>query len=227
MPPAQVLPAVPYGRMPVPYGRMQHVSHGPAHHPQPSACGGTTPVAATGSPPAGPPPMVPPTVPAATHPAPRAPPAPKPQAESVRAQYTEAQRSQQAELTRERVAVGQSASPARPVAPGEALPQPAPAAPTEAPPAPVAPGEPVLGVLAPTHGAQSAPVGSGDAPPMRGLPAAVPAEPMAQEAAVVRPPDIGELLAQALDTYRREVAGGEWAARAATGTEADVGELIA
>ena len=62
---------------------------------------------------------------------------------------------------------------------------------------------------------------------MRGGPAEVQAAPVAQEAAVVRPLDISELRAQALDTYRREVAGGEWAAHAASGMEADVGELIA
>ena len=62
---------------------------------------------------------------------------------------------------------------------------------------------------------------------MRGLPAAVQAAHVAQEAAVVRPPDISELVAQALDTYRREVAGGEWAALAASRMEADLGELIA
>ena len=70
---------------------------------------------------------------------------------------------------------------------------------------------------APAYGVQ-------DDPPMRGLPAE--AQALAQEAAVARPPDISELLAQAVDTYRREVAGGERAAHAACGMEADVGELI-
>ena len=62
---------------------------------------------------------------------------------------------------------------------------------------------------------------------MRGLPAEVQAAPAAQDAAAARPRDINELLVQALDTYRREVAGGEGAAQAAPGKEADVGELIA
>ena len=62
---------------------------------------------------------------------------------------------------------------------------------------------------------------------MRGLPAEAQAAPVAQGAAVVRPPDISELLAQARDTYRRQVAGGEAAAQAASGMEADVGELSA
>ena len=53
------------------------------------------------------------------------------------------------------------------------------------------------------------------------------AAPAAQDAAAARPRDISELLAQALDTYRREVAGGEGAAQAAPGKEGDVGELIA
>ena len=76
VPPAKVLPAMPYGGA-------QHVSHGPAHQPQPSTSGGTTPVAATGAPPTGPPPTVPTTEPAAAHPTPRAPPAPEPRAEST------------------------------------------------------------------------------------------------------------------------------------------------
>ena len=42
-----------------------------------------------------------------------------------------------------------------------------------------------------------------------------------------RPRDISELLGQALDAYRQEAAGGEGAAQAAPGSEADVGELIA
>ena len=113
------------------------------------------------------------------------------------------------------------------MAPVEALPQPAPAKLTEAPPALVAPGEPVTSGLAPLYGAKPAPVKSRETPPMKGLPAAVQAALVAQGAAVVRPPDISELLAQALDTYRQEVAGGEWATPAATGTDANVGELIA
>ena len=46
-------------------------------------------------------------------------------------------------------------------------------------------------------------------------------------AAETGPRDISELLAQALDAYRRDAAGGEGAAQAAPGSEADVGELIA
>ena len=49
----------------------------------------------------------------------------------------------------------------------------------------------------------------------------------AQEAAAAGPRDISELLAQALDAYRREAAGSEGATQAAPGSEADVGELIA
>ena len=49
----------------------------------------------------------------------------------------------------------------------------------------------------------------------------------AQEAAAASPRDISELLAQALDAYRREAAGGEGAAQAAPGSEADIGKLIA
>ena len=79
---------------------------------------------------------------------------------------------------------------------------------------------PVPGGPPPAHGVQ-------DAPPMRGLPAEVQAAPAAQDAAAARLPNISELLAQALDTYRRQVAGGEGAAQAAPGKEADVGELIA
>ena len=84
----------------------------------------------------------------------------------------------------------------------------------------MAPGGLVPSGPAPAHGVQ-------DTPLMRGLLAEVQAAPVAPEAAVLRPPDISEVLAQALDTYRREVAGGAWAAHAASGMEADVGELIA
>ena len=79
---------------------------------------------------------------------------------------------------------------------------------------------PVPGGPPPTHGVQ-------DAPPMGGPTAEVQAANAAQEAAAAGPRDIGELLAQALDAYRREAAGGEGAAQAAPGSEADVGELIA
>ena len=79
---------------------------------------------------------------------------------------------------------------------------------------------PVPGGLPPTHGVQ-------DEPFMRGLPAEVQAAPAAQDAAAARPRAISELLAQALDKYRREAAGGKGAAQAAPGKEADVGGLIA
>ena len=87
---------------------------------------------------------------------------------------------------------------------------------------PVVPGGPmpVPAGVTPAHGVQ-------DGPPMGGIPAEVQAAPAAQEAAADCPRDISELPAQALDTYRREVTGGEGAAQAAQGNEADVGELIA
>ena len=72
----------------------------------------------------------------------------------------------------------------------------------------------------PTHGVQ-------DATPMGGPTAGVQAANAAQEAAAAGPRDISELLAQALDAYRREAAGSEGATQAAPGSEADVGELIA
>ena len=96
---------------------------------------------------------------------------------------------------------------------GSAMPQGAPL---------VVPGGPmpVPGGPPRAHGVQ-------DAPPMGGLPAEVQAAPAAQEGAAARPRDISKLLAQALDTYRQEAAGGGGAAQAATGSEADVGELMA
>ena len=72
----------------------------------------------------------------------------------------------------------------------------------------------------PTHGVRGA-------TPMGGPTAGVRAADAAQEAAAAGPGDINELLAQALDAYRREAAGSEGAAPAAPGREADVGELIA
>ena len=51
--------------------------------------------------------------------------------------------------------------------------------------------------------------------------------PVAHGAAVARPPDISELLAQAVETYRREAAGGAQAEPAATGTHTDVGVVFA
>ena len=223
-PPAQVPPAVPYGGM-------QHVSHGPARHPHPDAPKWTPPVATGGVPPAGPTPTLPPTLPAEAHRAWQAPLAPTPQAELVEAWYAEAKQSQPAVLTRERAAATPRATPARHVALGEALPQPAAQVPpskrTGAPPAPAVPGAPVTGGLAPAYGATPAPVECRGAPPMEGLPTAVQVAPVAQGATVAGPPDISELLAQALETYRREAAGGAQAEPAAMGTHSDVGELIA
>ena len=79
---------------------------------------------------------------------------------------------------------------------------------------------PVPGGLPPTHGVR-------DVPSMGGPTAEVQATHATQEAAAAGPRDISELLAQALDAYRREAAGGEGAAQAAPGSEADVGELTA
>ena len=49
----------------------------------------------------------------------------------------------------------------------------------------------------------------------------------AQEAAAAGPRDISELLAQALEAYRRTAAEGDGAAPEAPGRGADAGELIA
>ena len=99
--------------------------------------------------------------------------------------------------------------------PPQAAPAPGPAVPRGAPPMVPVPGGPP-----PTHGVH-------DAPPMGGRTAEVQAANAAQEATAAGPRDTSELLAQALDAYRREAAGGEGAAQAALGSEADVGELIA
>ena len=86
------------------------------------------------------------------------------------------------------------------------------------------------------HGAGRAHAGAGwsasdawgeDAPPRGGATAEVQMASAAQEAAATGPRDISELLAQSLDAYRREAAGGEGASQAAPRSEADVGELIA
>ena len=69
----------------------------------------------------------------------------------------------------------------------------------------------------PTQGVQDA----------KGPTAEVQAANAVQGAAAAGPRDISELLAQALDAYWREAAGGEGAAQAAPGSEAEVGELIA
>ena len=62
----------------------------------------------------------------------------------------------------------------------------------------------------PAHGVQ-------DPHPMGGLTAEVQAAHATQEATAARPRDFSVLLAQALDAYRREAAGGEGAAQAARG----------
>ena len=83
-------------------------------------------------------------------------------------------------------------------------------------PEPVVPG----GGPPPTHGMQgAAPVGR----PM----AVEQAGDAAREAAAAGPRDISELLAQALEAYRRTAAGGDGAAPEAPGRGADAGELIA
>ena len=150
---------------------------------------------------------------------------------AVGARYAEAQQPRPAELTRERAAATPRATLARPVAPGEALPQltaqVAPAKPTGAAPAPSVPGAPVTSGLAPAYGATPAPAECQSAPPMTGSPAAVQAAPVAQGAAVASAPDISELLAQAPERYRRGAADGEQAEPAATGRDGNVGELIA
>ena len=65
---------------------------------------------------------------------------------------------------------------------------------------------------------------------MKGLPAAVHATPVTQGAAVAAPPDISELLEEALEKYRREAEGGAQAEPAATGLDIHhsyIGALIA
>ena len=124
-------------------------------------------------------------------------------------------------------AAGRTASVGAPGAQAIAPPLAVPlAGPTAAGPpprtAPVVPGEPMpvpSGPL-PTHGVQ-------DATPVGGLTVGSQAAHAVQEAAPAGPRDISELLAQALDAYRREAAGSEGATQAAPGSEADVGNLIA
>ena len=83
-------------------------------------------------------------------------------------------------------------------------------------PEPVVPG----GGPPPTHGMQgAAPIGRPTAGEQAGD--------AAQEAAAAGPRDISELLAQALEAYRRTAAGGDGAAPEAPGRGADAGELIA
>ena len=95
---------------------------------------------------------------------------------------------------------------------------PDPAVPREAPPVVPTDPEPVVpgGGLPPTHGMQGA-------APMGRATAGERAEDAAQEAAVAGPRDISELLAQALEEYRRTAVGSGGAAPEG----ADAGELIA
>ena len=101
--------------------------------------------------------------------------------------------------------------------PPQTVPVPDPAMPRGAPPVVPTGREPVVpgGGSSPTHGVQGA------------APMGRPTAGEAQEAAAVGPRDISELLAQALDAYRRTTAGGDGAAPEAPGTGADAGELIA
>ena len=113
--------------------------------------------------------------------------------------------------------------------PPRTVPVPDPAVPRGAPPVvPIGP-EPVVpgGGPAPTHGVQgAAPMGRPTAGEQAGD-AAQEAGDAAQEAAAAGPRDISELLAQALDAYRRTAAGGDGAAPESPGRRADAGELIA
>ena len=95
---------------------------------------------------------------------------------------------------------------------------PDPAVPREAPPVVPTDPEPVVagGGLPPTHGMQGA-------APMGRTTAGERAGDAAQEAAVAGPRDISELLAQALEEYRRTAVGSGGAASEG----ADAGELIA
>ena len=106
--------------------------------------------------------------------------------------------------------------------PPRTVPVPDPPVPRGAPPvAPTGP-EPVVpgGGPPPTHVVQGA-------APMGRPTAGEQAGDAAQEAAAAGPRDISELLAQALDAYRRTAAGGDGTAPEAPGRGADAGELIA
>ena len=99
---------------------------------------------------------------------------------------------------------------------------PDPAVPPGAPPVVPTGPEPVVpgGDPSPTHEMQGA-------APMGRPTAGEQAGDAAQEAAAAGPRDISELLAQALEAYRRTAAGGHGAAPEAPGRGADAGELIA
>ena len=106
--------------------------------------------------------------------------------------------------------------------PPRTVPVPDPAVPRGAPP--VVPTEPEPLVLGggppPTHGVQGA-------APMGRPTAGEQAGDAAQEVAAAGPRDISDLLAQALEAYRRAAAGGDGAAPEAPGRRADAGKLIA
>ena len=104
--------------------------------------------------------------------------------------------------------------------PPRTVPVPDPAVPRGAPPVVPRGPKPVPSGPPPTHGVQGA-------APMGGPTAGERAEDAGQEAAAAGPRDISELLALALDAYRRAAAGSEGAVPGAPGREADVGELIA
>ena len=106
--------------------------------------------------------------------------------------------------------------------PPRTVPVPDPAVPRGAPPVVPTGPEPVVpgGGPPPTHGTQgAAPMGRPTAGEQTGD--------AAQEAAAAGPRDISELLAQALEAYRRTAAGRDGAAPEAPGRGADAGELIA
>ena len=105
--------------------------------------------------------------------------------------------------------------------PPRTVPVPEPAVPRGAPPVvPRGPEQVAPSGPPPTHGVQGA-------APMGGPTAGERAGDAAQEAAAAAPRNISELLAQALDAYRRAAAESDGAAPEAPGREADVGELIA
>ena len=106
--------------------------------------------------------------------------------------------------------------------PPRTVPVPDPAVPREAPPVVPTGPEPVVpgGGPPPTRGMQGA-------APMGRPTAGEQAGDAAQEAAAAGPRDIKELLAQALEAYRRKAAGGDGAALEGPGRGVDAGELIA
>ena len=106
--------------------------------------------------------------------------------------------------------------------PPRTVPVPDPAVPRGAPPVVPTGPEPVVpgGGPPPTRGMQgAAPMGRPTAGEQAGY--------AAQESAAAGPRDISELLAQALEAYRRTAARGDGAAPEGPGRGADAGELIA